>query len=113
MIKITQRGTKKYATSSYFDDIKLLKRSKYDSNMRELKNSNFDVNRLQLAYVTQEIILWKQGCRELTEYVIKSSNEQLNNLETVYPGRDWDELLKEPPPIETEQNIEDPDNIAA
>jgi len=110
MIKTTQRRNKKYVTSSYFDDIRTLRRSKFDTDMRDLRrNYNFDVYRLQQAYVSQEIALWKRGCWELSDYVAKLPNDQLKDLETVYMGQDWAELKDET--VETVQRIiADPDN---
>jgi hypothetical protein len=95
MIVTTNRGSKKHITSSFFKDISLLRASEVDTNYRqqyrERKNSSFDLDRLKLAYATQKLILFKKGCRELSEYVSKLNESQLKDITTNYIGSDYEE----------------------
>jgi len=114
LIRTTIRRNKKHATSSFFDDIRLLRRSRFDTDYRDLKNGMaFDVGKLQLAYAAQEIILWRRGCMELSDYINRLPNDQLKDLVADYMGEDWTED-KEPVAIETHDKfIADPDNEEA
>lgn len=111
MILSKTRRNKKIVTSSYFDDIKTLRKSRYETDYRDLyRNSNFDISKLKGAYAIQEIILWRKGCWELSDYVTKLGNHQLENLQTEYFGSDYTEYTD--PIIEgpSDRLIADPDN---
>jgi len=111
MIRTIQKKNKKYLTSSYFDDIKFLKKSKYDTDYGDLKrNSTFKVDELKRAYAIQEIILWRKGCIELSDYVSKLPNDQLKDTETLYLGQDWNELEENIDLGSQTKEISDPDN---
>jgi acyl-CoA hydrolase len=110
MIQTKTTKTQKVITSSYFDDIKLLRSSKRETDYREMyRESQFDANKLKVAYVVHELLLFKMGCRELSDHVSKLTNEQLKGLTTNYFGA----TLEVDEPI-TEQvvitEIADPDN---
>jgi hypothetical protein len=47
-----------------------------------------DVGKLQLAYVIQEIVLWRKGCAELSEWTTRQNKNQLEDVYTVYVGKD-------------------------
>ena len=96
MITSKTKGKKTYLSSSYFDDIKMLRRSRSDTDYRDLyRNTTIDVARLQGAYVVQEIILWRKGCIELSDHVSKLSNHQLEGIVTVYMGQDWNDTIND------------------
>ena len=76
-------------TSTYFDDVKMLRESLKDSNvsaMRHNKNSCFDVSRLILSSVAKQIELWRYGCIELSKYVENMTPNQIKVYETDYMG---------------------------
>jgi len=103
---------KKYVTSSYFDDIKELRRSKFETDYRDLyRNSAFDISKLQRAYVVKEIELFRLGCFELNEWVSKQSNDNLANINTVYAGQDWTEIDAKEIIVKDTSEIADPDNL--
>jgi len=111
MIVTKVKRNKKIITSSYFEDIKELKRSKYETDYLDLKrNSEFDIPKLQKAYLIQEILLWRKGCIELSDYVNKLPNNQLEGIETFYLGRDIEEETEKDKTIAEEKVIADPDN---
>lgn len=92
MIVTTQRGKKKYVTSSFFKDLRLLKQSRFETDYRDLKrNTTFDTSKLQLAYVVSMIKLWKQGCQELSSYIAGLNVNQLENVVSIYEGTDYTE----------------------
>jgi len=90
MIRETKRGSKIHVTSTFFDDVRLLQKSEIDTDYRDLyKNSTFSIEKLKLSYVVQKIILWKQGCQELSAWTNSKSNETLKNYTTNYYGQDF------------------------
>lgn len=97
----TTRGKKKHVTSSYFKDIAVLRSSEIDTNYRQLyrerKNMDFDISKLQLAYVVQKLILWHKGCQELTDYLMKLSNKDIENVVPDYPGEYYEEYTEDIP----------------
>jgi hypothetical protein len=87
-----QRGKKKYITSSYFSDLRLLKQSRFETDYRDLKrNTEFNTSKLQLAYVIQMIKIWRMGCQELSHYIANLNNAQVENVIAVYEGADYSE----------------------
>ena len=111
MITTKTKGSKRYLSSSFFDDIRLLRKSRFDTDYRDLKmNTSFDVNRLQQAYLVQQIILWRKGCIELSDYVSKTPIDQLKNTSTVYMGEDWVEETENIVEEKVSKEIADPDN---
>lgn len=110
IIQSTKRN-KKTVTSSFFEDIKLLRKSRHDTDYRDLKmNSNFNVMGLRQAYLVQEIILWRKGCIELSDYVSKLPNNQIEGLHTIYMGENWVEDKEDVIETATTKEIADPDN---
>jgi hypothetical protein len=95
------RGKKKHVTSSYFKDIKTLISSEIDTNYRKLyrerKNSDFDISKLQLAYAVQKLSLFHKGCEELTDYLMKLSNKEIENVVPDYPGIPYEEYTEDIP----------------
>jgi hypothetical protein len=106
-IKKTQRttksGVKTRVTSTYFDDVRMIRQSKMDSKQsiydlrkeaaKERTTVQFDVGGLQVAWAAQELKLWRMGCRELSEWARTQSPNALDGVTTVYMGEDWEELL--------------------
>jgi hypothetical protein len=92
-IVTSQRGKIKHVTSSFFKDISLLRNSEVDTGYRQRyrEKSDFDLNKLQLAYAVQKIILFKKGCRELTEFANKLNSHELASYCTDYIGSDYEE----------------------
>jgi len=89
MIISKSRGIKKTVTSSYFDDVTMLRKSRSESELGKLrKEGNFNVPALQQAYLIQEIKLWKMGCNELNTWVSQRSEAELKNVTTKYMGDD-------------------------
>jgi len=92
MIRETKRGSKTHVTSTFFDDLRLLQKSEIETDYRDLhRNSLFNTEKLKLSYVVQKMVLFKQGCRELTAWVQQRSVEQLKNVTTNYYGNDYEE----------------------
>jgi hypothetical protein len=90
VIVTKQRGKKKYVTSSYFADLRLLRQSRFETDYRDLKrNTKFNTEKLQLAYVVQMIKTWKMGCQELSAYIAGLNSAQVENTVAVYEGRDY------------------------
>jgi len=92
MIKQTKRGNVIHISSSFYDDMKLMKRSEYDTDYRDLRyNSNMDVEKLKLSYVVQKIILWKKGTQEISQWAMQQPNDYFtrNNVKLDYIGEDW------------------------
>jgi hypothetical protein len=72
----------------------MLKKSKFETDYRDLyRNSEFNIEKLKLAYVIQEIKLWRMGCYELSKYVSDLPKTQLENVYADYVGEDYDALL--------------------
>jgi hypothetical protein len=92
MIITKQRGKKKYITSSYFGDLRLLRQSRYETDYRELKReTEFNTAKLQQAYVVQMIKTWKMGCQELSQYISNLNSAQVENVVAEYWGSDYKE----------------------
>ena len=92
-VKRTKKNGVHVLTSSYFDDVKMLRESLKDSNvsaMRRDKNSTFDVSRLILSSVAKQIELWRCGCIELSRHVENMTPNQRKVYETEYMGIDYD-----------------------
>jgi hypothetical protein len=95
----TMRGKKKHITSSYFKDISVMRASEIDSNYRQMHRdrSGLDIPKLKLAYVIQKIKLWRQGCQELSDYIAKLSNHEIENVVADYVGEDYEEYTEDIP----------------
>lgn len=111
-IKRTKKNGIKVVTSSYFDDVRMLRESIKDSGisqMRHDKNCNFDVEALMGASAAQQILLWKCGCYELSNYVESMKPEQWKNYETLYMGESYTETDEMAPVLSEEEaeNIKD------
>jgi uncharacterized lipoprotein YehR (DUF1307 family) len=90
MIKVSTKGKTKHVTSSYFDDMRLMKKSEFETDYRDIKrNTKFDAIKLKAAYAVQKIILWRKGCIELNQWVSTQNNSQLQNVTTDYLGEDY------------------------
>ena len=89
MIKsTTTKGKKKITlTSTYFEGLKDLRKSKFDTDFYDMKG--FNTNELRRQYAIQELVLFKNGCRELTEYVNKLPSNLIKDVVTVYAGQDY------------------------
>lgn len=91
-IKRTKKNGVKVVTSSYFDDVRMLRESMKDSGisqMRHDKECHFDIGALMNSSIAQQISLWQQGCRELSHYVENMKPEQWKNYEILYMGDDY------------------------
>lgn len=89
MIKTYMKGDKKYATSTYFDDMNLLKQSKKDTS-REYYNLDQQYRqKLEISYAASLIRFWHLGCKELTEWALAQHPE--SDYITVYKGENWKE----------------------
>lgn len=91
-VKRTKKNGVKVITSSYFDDVKMLRESMRDSGisqMRHDKECHFDISRLMVESAAKQIALWKQGCYELSQYVQNMKEPQWKNYETEYMGEDY------------------------
>lgn len=111
-IKRTKKNGIKVVTSSYFDDVRMLRESIKDSGisqMRHDKNCHFDVEALMGASAAQQILLWKRGCYELSNYVESMKPEQWKNYETLYMGESYTETDEMAPVLSEEEaeNIKD------
>lgn len=111
-IKRTKKNGIKVVTSSYFDDVRMLRESIKDSGisqMRHDKNCHFDVEALMGASAAQQILLWKHGCCELSNYVESMKPEQWKNYETLYMGESYTETDEMAPVLSEEEaeNIKD------
>lgn len=92
--KRVKKNGVKIITSSYFDDIKMLRQSIKDTGVSQLrhdKDCKFDVSLLMISSAAQQISLWRQGCFELSQYVESMRPEQWKNYETAYMGESPDE----------------------
>lgn len=88
MIRTYTRGEKYFATSTYFDDMTLLKQSRMDS-----KGSDLDLElkeRLAVSYVATLMKFWRYGCIELSEWAERQPKD--SKYITVYKGMDVQEL---------------------
>lgn len=99
-IVTTTKGSKKHLTSSYFQDISVLRSSRADWNASKPKywqknEDEFDTDKLKRAYAIQEIILWRKGCIELSDYVSRLNESQLKDVTTKYMGEDYEEYTGE------------------
>lgn len=104
----TKKNGVKVITSSYFNDMKMLRESMRDTDfmgMRYDKTCNFDTGKLKLANAVTQITLWKQGCHELSEYVEKMSAKVAEQYETLYYGEDMPEEPVEPAPVYTPEEF--------
>ncbi|MCF0126072.1 MAG: hypothetical protein HUJ68_10040 [Clostridia bacterium] len=83
-------------TSSYFDDIKLIKQSLSETFKDIHKNTKeypgFDFNDLQLRSTVEILILANQGAREVSDFFRNLKDNQLSKYKSDYgPWRDCDE----------------------
>lgn len=84
------KGKIKTYSSSYFDDVRVLRKSKYETDFRDLyRNSTLNVTALQGAFAVKELSLWRMGCIELSDFVSKIPNSQLEFVRTNYMGEDY------------------------
>lgn len=88
MIRTYTRGGKHFATSTYFDDMALLKQSRMDSRGLNLDKSIKE--KLAVSYATSLIKFWRFGCIELSEWAEKQPKD--SKYTTVYKGMDVQEL---------------------
>ena len=88
MIKTYTRGNKRYATSTYFDDMTLLKQSRMDSRTLDIEDNQ--KQKLSLSYATALLKFWRLGCIELSEWAQAQHSE--SEYITVYKGENWKEL---------------------
>jgi len=110
MITVKTKGKKKIVSSSFFEDLAILKKSEYETDYRDIyQNSTFDGGALKRAYAVQKITLFKKGCWELTDWVAKQSNQQLDGITTQYFGKDYEEYVEKDIIFE-EKFIADPEN---
>lgn len=91
----TRKDGKRIITSSYFDDIRMLRKSKSDTfatfSRFDKDALEFDRSGWQLSMVAMEIALWRRGCQELTSYVNSLKPAQVEMIaETRYMGADVD-----------------------
>jgi hypothetical protein len=95
MIITTVKGKKKHVTSSYFKDMDLLRQSEVDTNFSKVRKektySQDDIEKLRLAYAIQKIVLFKQGCGELSSYINSLADSQLENVVPDYRGTTYEE----------------------
>lgn len=87
MIRTYNRGEKYFATSTYFDDMALLKQSRMDSKSTDLDPATKE--RLAISYVATLIKFWRYGCIELSEWAEKQPKG--TKYTTVYKGMDLEE----------------------
>jgi hypothetical protein len=108
-IKITERvtkaGKKRTVTSSYFDDVRMIRNQKMDQkqSLYDLRHEcakdhtrmQFNTEELALAQAVMEITLWKKGCWELNDWVNKHSNKELLDgcYTTKFMGESWEDLV--------------------
>lgn len=92
---------KTIVTSSFFEDVRMMKKTYQDEELRNMRWSNSpkgdqeyykqNFGKIKLAATVQMITLWKQGCRELTAWVESLTEKQIqeHNYETKYMGEVW------------------------
>ena len=87
----TSKTGKRTVTSSYFDDIGMIRQSLSETDFRALRNeqSKFDLNKLSQAAVVEQFRLWHLGCAELNDYVARLKPEQMVGLTTKFFGEEW------------------------
>ena len=91
-IRQTTRGKITHVTSTYFDDLRMIKKSEVETDYRDLhRNSNFDIAALKQSYAVQKLILFKKGCQELSEWAIQLPKDRCENITTDYMGEDYEE----------------------
>ena len=90
LITKTFKNGKRTVTSSYFQDIVMLRKAKQETDYRGLKDAKFDLAALRNGWAVTEIMLWKKGCRELTAYAESLKPAQLEGLTLKYMGEDVD-----------------------
>lgn len=89
----TLKSGKKKISSSYFDDVKMLKKSLSETDfrgMRAEKGNIFDLETFSMENAIMQIMTWEKGCREVTNYVKDLNANQAADIETVYMGEDYD-----------------------
>lgn len=104
----TKKNGVKVITSSYFNDMKMLRESMRDTDfmgMRYDKTCNFDTGQLKLANAVTQISLWRRGCIELSDYVEKMSPKVAEQYETLYYGEDMPEGPVEPAHVYTPEEF--------
>lgn len=93
-----QRKNYTEVTSSYFEDVKMLKKSmsevKADKFTNKIEYPGFDFGKLELANAVQIIMLAKYGARELSAFVDSLSPYQYDKYKINYgPWKDYEEEL--------------------
>lgn len=58
--------------------------------MRAEKGNIFDLETFSMENAIMQIMTWKKGCREVTNYVKDLNANQAADIETVYMGEDYD-----------------------
>jgi len=103
LVRKTLKNGKTSITSSYFDDVRMLKASLRESMQEDYAANKWrrekarDFSQLKLATVTQCLILAKIGAAELSEFVSDLKPNQVENYKVNYgpwqPYESYEELV--------------------